>query len=1000
MRRHVAALALATASAQRTTVPFSASWALHVGEDLPYVCSTPATAPLFPISLSNSFVRNLAATPAGDASAAACAAACAGNCSCQAWLHCAALVDAAAGICASPAAAAAPPTCGNTPAAFPLALDGVQCNGLAQAAAAGADACAAACCASASCDVWQWCPAGAAGCAPQNSCWIGARGACESVAGWVSRARNATPAGPACLTGLLADYGPGNLQTVAPNWVGAARLAPPAPPAQAAGPGAPAFDDAAWERVDLPVDYLARGAPTAANSTAHRNEHGSIPFQNAWLRKTFTVPAGTVLARLAFDGVYRSAAIFLNGALAAQHEEGYTAFSVWLHNVSGAPLAVGGGANVLAIHIDATTYTFELWAYEGAGARAVELAAHASPVSIAPDGVFAPATLAGAVAAPGGADAPMTADARVAPTVDVANAGAAAATAVVACAVVAPGGAVVGTTSAEAALAPGGWARVAPPPVALAAAALWMPAAAPGAPPRALYTLVTTVRVGGALVDSVNVTFGVRNITLSPAAGLFVNGFPLRVRGFSMHENMAGVGAAVPRSLAAFRVRRLLELGANTYRTAHNPPAAHVLDECDAQGLLVWLEARFLRPFDIYFDDLADLVRRDRNHPSVAVYSLCNENGCGEDDGDEGAPPGAVAGAALAARAVARVRALDATRPVVANGHDNSGANGTIMAALDAIGLSYADTDRAHAAFPAKPIFNGESASCQSTRGDTGSAAGVLACSAKAWGDIEARAYSAGTWGVWAGFDYRGESSWPSVSSYYGVLDLAGLAKPAAAFYRVWWGLAAGHVGAASRVELNPPWAGYAPGAPVGITAVAAAAAAQLTVNGAAVGARQPIARLGFAAWTVPFAPGNYSVETFDAAGARLGVATSATPGAPAALRLELAAGGSGPGGALAATRGDAALVTVSVVDAAGARLPWATDAVALAAGGAGRLVGLGNGDPLDHTPQQGAAGVPLYAGYASAVVGVARGAAGPAALLTATAPGLAPSTLSIAVVY
>jgi len=452
---------------------------------------------------------------------------------------------------------------------------------------------------------------------------------------------------------------------------------------------------------------------------------------------------------------------------------------------------------------------------------------------------------------------------------------------------------------------------------------------------------------------------------------------------------------------------------------------------------MVWLEARFLRPFDVYFDDLADLVRRDRNHPSVVVYSLCSEakgaarrgrhacseaesaraegaarflppspplsadeNGCGEDDGEEGAPPGSVAGGMLAARAVARVRALDPTRPVTANGHDNARANGTIMAALDAIGLSYADTDGAHAAFPAKAIFNGESASCQSVRGDAASAAGVLACSAKAWGDIEARAYSAGTWGVWSGFDYRGESSWPSVSSYYGVLDLAGLAKPVAAFYKVWWGLAAGHVGATSLVEIHPPWAGFAAGAPVGITAVAAAASAQLSVNGARVGARQPIARLGFASWTVPFAAGNYTVETFDAGGAPLGAAASATPGAPAALRLELAAGGLAPGGALAAARGDAALVTISVVDAAGARLPWATDAVTLAAGGAGRLVGLGNGDPRDHTPQQGAATVGLYAGYASAVVGVARGASGAAAVVTATAPGLAPASLSIDVVY
>jgi len=362
----VAALALACtvhlAGAVRVDTLFNDGWLFHRG-DLPgFTCSTPTSATLFPINTSGTVVHGLADTPAGNASAAACAATCAGNCSCQAWQFCAQPLSAS--VCAATGASA----CSNSSASFPLGLDGTQCGGLTSAAAADEAACAAACCGDATCEVYQWCPPGAppAACGPPGSCWIGqlAGASCQPQAGWVSRGRNVT-LGATCQTGLLADYGPGNWQTAGVgDWVGGARLQPPAPPTQAAGPCALDYDEAGFEPVMLPHDFLAPVAPTDVNSTFHQDEHGSIPFFNAFYRRHFSVPAGTALARIVFDGAYRSAAVFLNGALAAQHEEGYTGFSVWLHNVSGAPLNVGGGDNVVAVHLAATTYTYELWGYE------------------------------------------------------------------------------------------------------------------------------------------------------------------------------------------------------------------------------------------------------------------------------------------------------------------------------------------------------------------------------------------------------------------------------------------------------------------------------------------------------------------------------------------------------------------------------------------------------------------------------------------------------------
>ena len=543
----LAALSATVASAARVDTLFNDGWLFHRG-DLPgYACSSAASASLFPISINGTMVHGLDVTPAGNASAAACAAACAGNCSCQVWQYCEQLQGDS--ICAPAGEAAAP--CSNSSSSFPVDMNGVQCNGLSSASASNEAECAAACCSEATCELYQWCPPGSSSsaCGPAGSCWIGQlQGAvCTQQSGWVSRARNVS-SGPTCQTGLLADYGPGNWQTAGGGgWVGAARLAPPTPPTQTAGPASVGYDESAFQPIMLPHDYLAPVAPTNVNSTFHQSEHGSIPFSNAWYRRHFTVPAGTVMARLQFDGTYRSASVFLNGALAAQHEEGYTGFSVWLHNVSGAPLVVGGGDNVVAVYLASTIYTYELWGYEGEGIeRDVRLILHDAPQSISPWGVVALSSINGPVVAPLGACGPQTAPAIVTPTVDVSNAAASAASVVLKIAV-AIGGTTVGTSSVTSTLAAGGWARLSPPPVALDQAALWSPACTPDAPRRPIYSLVTSLvdASSGALLDEVTTQFGIRNATFDPDQGLFINGFPTKIRGMSMHQDFAGTGACV-----------------------------------------------------------------------------------------------------------------------------------------------------------------------------------------------------------------------------------------------------------------------------------------------------------------------------------------------------------------------------------------------------------------------------------------------------------------------
>ena len=448
-------------------------------------------------------------------------------------------------------------------------------------------------------------------------------------------------------------------------------------------------------------------------------------------------------------------------------------------------------------------------------------------------------------------------------------------------------------------------------------------------------------------------------------------------------------------------MQRLLDIGANAWRTAHNPVDTNLLNELDARGVLIWSESRFLRNFSDHLRDAGDHVARDRNHPAIVLWSLCNENGCGETDGWEGSTAdNQMPGAMLATRYMAHMKTLDATRPVTANAHFTLGQNGSIMSVVDVMALTYDSGNLIHMreGRPGVAVLNGESASCQSDQGDD-DASDVIACSRDAWSTADENEWDGGAF-VWSGFDYRGEcGGWPNTVSFYGVLDLCGFDKPVSHWYTVWWGLAAGWPGAASQVLASPPWAPpQGGGGTVKITAVAAGASVQLSVNGVAVGAPAAMAHNGLVTWSVAYAPGNYSVVSFDAAGAPLGSFVSRSPGPAAALRAVVDWPGSGANGALLAGRRDAALVAVTVVDADGIVVRSARPTLTFAVSGPAELLGLGNGQHDNHIPGAGVSAMPAYNGHARAII---RGtvATGAPAQLTVSADGLASANVDIDVV-
>jgi beta-galactosidase len=874
-----------------------------------------------------------------------------------------------------------PPT--PTAADFDVDLSGVQLTGLNEAPAGGAspDACAAQC--GCTCQAWQWQDGG--------GCW----------------------------TGFLESLGPTNWVSNETGWVGGGRLHPAVPPAQAAGPAAPGFNHvgAGFTPVTLPHDYLAGAVPVYSDNVIEQR-HGYVPLAPAWYVANLTVPESAAggSVELYFGGAYRAATIFLNGGFLAHHQSGYTSFSVWLHNAS-TPLGYGPAApNLLAVHLQVDAAFAEGWYFEPGGLhRGVTLITHAAPVRIVPHGVFVPAFLNGSVSAPAGPDGPQTADAYAAPTTDVANDGDGPAAWAVTTAIVGPDGAVAGSATSTGTAPPRSLARVAQT-IALPAAALWFPAASPDAPDRPLYTAVTTVTVNGStVVDAVNTTFGIRRVVFDPNAGLSINGFPLRIRGASMHADFAGCGAALPPRVHAYRVRRLQEMGGNGWRTAHQPVAEEMLAVADARGLMVWAENRFLRRLAPVIQDAADMVARDRNHPSIVIWSLCNENGCLEDPGMEGAIAPAVAGSAVASLYKDAMYPLDGTRPITANTHALIDEPGTILNALDVLGVTYDYDayDTLHQARPFTPVMGGESGSCTTDRGfypDDDDASGhvssygPLGCMGPAWTSVVSRPWVAGNF-LWSGASYGGESSWPAVRSHYGVIDTAGFGTPSEGWYAAWWGVEAGHAGAAALVTVFPAWTlpGYE-GKPVTVVAYAAAATVQLFVNGApAGGGPVPMPAYGYVSWPgVVYAPGNLTVVSYASDGSVLGSATSVTAGPPASLALTVDFPGAGAGGALVGDGVDVALLRVAVVDAAGAVVPPANNTITFTVTGAGALYGVGNGDPACHTSGKAAA-VSAYVGLARAIVQAASVPPGASAALnvtvTATSPGLPPATVVVPVV-
>jgi beta-galactosidase len=728
----------------------------------------------------------------------------------------------------------------------------------------------------------------------------------------------------------------------------------------------PDFDDKAWTSVRLPHDwaidlpFTQSGPLDPKVEDDPRAAHGFKPLGReypatsvGWYRKRIDLPAEDLGRRLSleFDGVFRDCLVLFNGYVVGRHEGGYAPFRVDVTD-----FAVCGAANQLTLRVDASLG--EGWFYEGAGAYRHVWLVKTEPLHIPQWGVFVRPTVQGAAA-------------RLDITTELACQGEARSAELVS-RMLDPSGKAVAEVRTSARIGAWGEAKL-DHTLTLDKPALW------SLESPSLYRLVSELIADGKLVDRTITPFGIRTVRFDPEQGFFLNDRPLKLLGTCNHQDHAGLGAALPDAIHAFRIQALKEMGSNAYRAAHNPPAPELLDACDRLGMLVIDETRRMSSDPAALEDLAAMVRRDRNRPSVILWSIGNE---------EQGQQATARGARIARTMRQVVDRLDGSRRLTA-ALDGGWGEG-VSPEVDVLGFNYR-TDKMeayHQRVPGQPIIGSETGSTVSTRGayvhDDARHVAVAydrefpwwASTAESWWTIVAeRPYIAGGF-IWTGFDYRGEptpfNKWPSVASYFGAMDSCGFPKDNYYYYRAWWR-------PEPLLHLLPHWTWPGrEGQEIEVWCHSNLDRVELFLNGRPLGSRD-VPRNRHAEWKVAYQPGVLEAHGFK--NGKL-VARERRETAGPAARLLLKADRP----ALAADTEDCAVVSVSVVDAAGRPVPTADNLVSFALTGDGAIIGVGNGNPTSLEPDR-ASQRKAFNGLAMAIV-QAGGRPGPMEIV-ATSPGL-----------
>jgi beta-galactosidase len=759
----------------------------------------------------------------------------------------------------------------------------------------------------------------------------------------------------------------------------------------------PAVDDAAWETVQLPHDWAISGPfDPKENGWA-----GKLPWRGVgWYRKSFALDAADKGRRvyLDFDGVMAFPKVYVNGQLAGEWDYGYMSF-----RVDATPFVKFGEKNTVAVCADTRKHGTR-W-YPGAGIYRKVTLTLCDPVHVSQWGIY--------ITTPEVKDSEATVRVQTSLEnhVDKEAKGALETT------IFDPDGKSVATIQSEMPVAATATHEVVQT-VKFANPQRWDIAG-----PK-LYTAKSILKVNDRVADSVTTPFGIRSFEFKADDGFHLNGRRVQLYGVCLHHDQGPLGGAFfPRAMER-QLEIMRDMGVNAIRTSHNPPAPELLDLCDRMGFVVWDECFDKwdstadrvnnEPLEQYGEkQIRSLVLRDRNHPSIVIWSIANEINNFPYDKNGMTPENVKFMGDF-------VRKYDLTRPVGMACHIPQTVDLKIIDSLDLTGWNYNHRyDKAREKYPDKPIIYSESASALSTYGfyelplptkktqySKKFQVDSYDLNAADWSDIADREFDllerdrfvAGEF-VWTGFDYLGEPtpfSKEARSSYFGIVDLCGIPKDRFFLYRSYWRPDT------TTIHILPHWNWPdRVGRPVPVFVYTNGDSAELFLNGKSLGRctklKEPADASYYGAvgkyrlrWMdVPYEPGELKAVAYKG-DTKLGEAVMRTAGAPAAIRLtpdrtQLAASGE-----------DLSYILVEALDDKGVVCPLADNEIAFTVDGPARLAAVGNGDPMSLAVFTDSTH-PLFFGRAVLIVRSDFGETGPVKV-TASSEGLKPATVELQV--
>lgn len=709
------------------------------------------------------------------------------------------------------------------------------------------------------------------------------------------------------------------------------------------GPAGDSFDASKWRVLDLPHDYLIEQG-NDKNSAA---DWGYKPKNNAWYRKSFVLDEQHRGKRIVieFEGAATEAEVYFNGSLAKRNFSGYTGFSVDVTD-----RVKFGEENVLAVHVNGKS--FEGWWYEGAGIyRSVWL--HVIPEIRFTEEPYIicdklennrwRVSVSGAISAKGAENGNFSVKKIIRD--------------------------MKGSTVLE---FDGASAEINDP-------VLW------DIDKPYLYTLTSELYADGKLADSVTSEFGFRTIEADPEKGFFLNGKPLKIYGTCNHQDFGGIGTAVPESIWRYKIMRLKSMGCNAYRSAHGMASDALVKACDRLGMLLMDENRSFETSEEVLEQLRTMVKRDRNHPSVVFYSIFNEEPIA----------GTEQGRNMALHMIDEIRRLDKTRFITGAMNvglmENCGAAGV----FDVVGINYQPQlyDELHKKYPKLPIVATETVSAYQTRGCavTDQEKHTFSCYdedvaswgnsiRETWQEVNSREFVMGSF-VWTGFDYLGEPSpytYPSVSSFFGMMDTCGFEK--GGYY-----LSKAIFSKAPYAEILPDNWNFSEGENVKVMCCTNCEEAELFLNGKSCG-KHKVDKFKQHIWNVVFEAGELKLVGYNGGKE---AASSVKKTALQPSRLVLA-----PCFDCFDEKTEAVPVMVYVLDEKGTVIPDAANKIKFSVTG-GKILGTANGDPNCHQPFNGKTR-DLFAGKAMVIVSAEENAEN--VVLKAKADGLKQASITISV--